>query len=108
MQRATKEEPLAGCPYGLWNEPGLPNWVGHLVTNRLPEHQLLVYDHAIGGVLVGGVGVQIQYTFVRTIAPRPDWAAWTPIDSLFGTPHEFAHGATDPFSPPDSHLGRDK
>lgn len=71
-----------------------PNWVGHLVSKYSPgnkyepngtsESSILVYDYAVGGERVAGVLRQVRHQFVPHVGKRPDWAPWTPGDTLFG------------------------
>jgi hypothetical protein len=73
-----------------YNEPDLPNWVGHFVTEYSPNPELLVYDYAVGGATVLDVQRQILNQFLKHVGPKPEWAPWTAEDTLFG---EFAgHG----------------
>ena len=83
---------------------GEPNWVGHFVTkyspgsNFIPHTELdergtavpssiVVFDYAVGGDAVQGVRTQISRQFFGHIACKPDWAAWTSQDTLFGARH---------------------
>ncbi|KAG6874206.1 hypothetical protein C0995_003752 [Termitomyces sp. Mi166 len=98
--KSTAQDPL-GLPFpGLtWNEEGLPNWVGHLITKYVPrprfiaekkatqdpeylKRPMLVYDCAIGGDTIAGVQRQI-HRFLPSVGQRPDWALWSPASSLF-------------------------
>ncbi|RPD55355.1 hypothetical protein L226DRAFT_468947 [Lentinus tigrinus ALCF2SS1-7] len=86
----TSENPLGvDFPGITYCEPGKPNWVGHLVlqvnAGRDNTNALLVYDYAIGGDRVDGVGRQIREQFLPTLAPKPKWAPWTSSDTLFVT-----------------------
>ncbi|GLB34892.1 hypothetical protein LshimejAT787_0204570 [Lyophyllum shimeji] len=99
---STALQPL-GVPFpgSTWNEPDLPNWVGHLVTKYFPrprfipagveqdaaylERPLLVYDYAKGGDTVTGVRRQIQSRFLPSVGQKPDWASWSSDNSLFIT-----------------------
>ena len=127
-----KVKPDANKPLGVpfpgitWNEPEMPNWVGHLITQYCPEpryspsdaglygksiysmfkricsvrHEeaqaawakspLLVHDYARGGDRVPGVRRQIQELFLPGVGMKPDWAAWTATETLFGKylPHD--------------------
>jgi len=100
----TPSNPL-GVPYpgeDLWtdvtgddNFPELqPNWVGALISKYVPGQKyiprnqtssILVYDFAIGGDTVSGVGHQISYQFISHMGQKPDWASWAPEDTLFIT-----------------------
>lgn len=100
----TASNPL-GVPYpGLtWNEPDLPNWVGHLITKFCPpprydpnaeegqevagytDSPLLVYDYARGGDTIAGVRRQIQEQFLKKVGQKPSWAPWAANNSLFVT-----------------------
>ncbi|KAI0328030.1 hypothetical protein GY45DRAFT_1436490 [Cubamyces sp. BRFM 1775] len=65
-----------------------PNWVGHLVEivkEQRGASSLLVYDYALGGDTVQGVKRQIHHDFLPHLAPKPDWAPWSPDDTLFIT-----------------------
>ncbi|KAI9067916.1 carbohydrate esterase family 16 protein [Trametes sanguinea] len=65
-----------------------PNWVGHLVElvrAQRNESSLLVYNYALGGETASGVKRQIEEEFVPHVATRPEWAPWTPEDTLFAT-----------------------
>ena len=91
-----------GVPYPgteLWTDTEVdnshhPNWVGHLISKYSPgdkyspggssESSILVYDYAVGGEGVAGVLRQVQSQFVPHVGKRPDWAAWSPRDTLFG------------------------
>ena len=83
--RPSKENPL-GVPYpGItWAEDDQPNWVGYLVNDLTPGHDLIVYDYAVGGARVDGVVNQIEKRFIPDIGNRPTWAEWSSDDSLFG------------------------
>lgn len=71
-----------------------PNWVGHLISKYSPgknyepsgssESSILVYDYAVGGQDVAGLLRQIKSEFMPHVGKRPDWAAWSPSDTLFG------------------------
>ncbi|KAH9890405.1 hypothetical protein C8Q73DRAFT_803938 [Cubamyces lactineus] len=65
-----------------------PNWIGHLVE-IVKAHRgtssLLVYNYALGGDTVQGVKRQIHQDFLPYLAPKPDWALWSPDDTLFVT-----------------------
>lgn len=96
----TSENPLGvNFPGETWNEPGLPNWVGYLITEYCPEPRykpggegqveayveapLLVYNYAQGGDTVAGVCRQVDHWFLPNAGKRPEWARWTPETSLF-------------------------
>ncbi|KAG5728039.1 Thermolabile hemolysin [Termitomyces sp. T112] len=100
--KSTAQDPL-GLPFpGLtWNEEGLANWVGHLLTKYVPrpsfiagkdatqdpeylKNPLLVYNYAIGGDNITGVQRQINRFFL-SVGQKPAWAPWTPCNSLFIT-----------------------
>ncbi|TFY83714.1 hypothetical protein EWM64_g297 [Hericium alpestre] len=58
----TPERPLGvDFPGDTYNEPGKPNWVGHLVTM---EHNFLVHDYGKGGAMVDGVRYQVETEFL--------------------------------------------
>lgn len=61
-----------------WTDDGLPNWVGHLVTDFTPH--LRVYDYAKGGETVTGLAHQVQQRFIRGQAKTVSWNA---ANSLF-------------------------
>jgi len=106
---AGKPHPTAAHPLGvpypgedLWTDvtddevnPELqPNWVGILISkyapgqNYIPGSQkssILVYDYAIGGDSVAGVGKQIKHQFIPNVGQKPDWAPWTSKNTLFVT-----------------------
>ncbi|KAJ3758442.1 hypothetical protein EV360DRAFT_43921 [Lentinula raphanica] len=85
----------------MWNEPGTPNWVGHLITKYTPEprykpdtdeqdegyqnNPILVYDYAVGGSTIDGVKQQIGLFFLAQngVGNKPDWAPWTSEETLF-------------------------
>ncbi|KAF8886503.1 hypothetical protein BD779DRAFT_1529984 [Infundibulicybe gibba] len=95
-------EPL-GVPFpGItYNEEGLPNWVGHLITKYIPSPRFqpsgeqeegygedtatLVYDYAVGGARVSGVRNQINSWFLPGVGKHPEWASWTGKNALFFT-----------------------
>lgn len=65
-----------------------PNWVGHLVEivkEQRGASSLLVYDYALGGDTVEGLKRQIHHDFLPHLALKPDWAPWSPEDTLFIT-----------------------
>ena len=89
-------------PGVTYNEPGQPNWVGHLITKYFPgprlnpggeqdgahkSSPLLVYNYARGGDHVMGVKRQIQTLFLPTVGQKPPWGTWSENDSLFGMWH---------------------
>ncbi|PPQ87976.1 hypothetical protein CVT25_001055 [Psilocybe cyanescens] len=103
-----EERPSATDPLGIdfpgltYNESGLPNWVGHLITKYCPEPRynpenrdkqteawnnspLLVHDYAKGGQTVAGVQSQIANLFLPTLGKKPKWAPWTAQETLFIT-----------------------
>jgi len=100
----TAAHPL-GVPYpgeDLWTDvtgddkfPELqPNWVGILISKYAPGQKyiprsqtssILVYNYAIGGDSVAGVGIQIKRRFIPHVGQKPDWAPWTSEDTLFIT-----------------------
>jgi hypothetical protein len=108
---SNEPHPTAANPFGvpypgddLWTDvagddkhPQLqPNWVGILISKYVPgqkyieHHQrssMLVYDYAIGGDMVAGVGIQINRQFIPHVGQKPEWAPWASEDTLFG---EFA------------------
>ncbi|KAF8154742.1 hypothetical protein B0H34DRAFT_852737 [Crassisporium funariophilum] len=99
------DHPTAAQPLGVafpgntYNEEGLPNWVGCLISKHCPpprfnpsvdddeqdedylESPLLVYDYAKGGDTVAGVRIQIEHSFIPTLTKTG--AAWDPVDTLF-------------------------
>ncbi|KAA1466768.1 hypothetical protein DENSPDRAFT_876792 [Dentipellis sp. KUC8613] len=84
--------PTASKPLGVAtpgtpvNEPGYPNWVGHLITSYSHgQSNMLVYDYAVRGDTTPGVTRQITDQFLPTVGRRPRWAAWSPHNSLFVT-----------------------
>lgn len=82
--RPRDEEPLGiAFPGNTYAEPQRPNWVGHLVTNYSINGPLLVYDYAVGGDDVSGVGRQIQDMFLPRVGKKPSWAPWSSLDTLF-------------------------
>ncbi|KAH9946107.1 SGNH hydrolase-type esterase domain-containing protein [Epithele typhae] len=81
----THDEPL-GIPFPgvTWAGPGMPNWVGYLITEHT-HHPLLVYNYAVGGASMPDVRDQIQVNFMPRVGQKPDWAPWTSEDTLFTT-----------------------
>lgn len=94
-------DPLGVAFPGMtYNEPNLPNWVGHLITKYSPpprynpeyiqqqegyhDRPLLVYDYAAGGDTVAGVRRQIQRKFLPGIGLRSEPDSWGPENALFG------------------------
>ncbi|KAJ8699792.1 hypothetical protein PTI98_002879 [Pleurotus ostreatus] len=93
-------EPTPNLPLGTewpgftWNEPDLPNWVGHLLTKYAPGPKynptadqqdeaylaapLLAYDYAIGGATYSGVRHQVERFLRSDYSKKID-----PKDSLF-------------------------
>ncbi|KAI0033342.1 SGNH hydrolase-type esterase domain-containing protein [Vararia minispora EC-137] len=75
--------PFPGAPN---NEPGRPNWIGHLIRSfGHGQANMLVYDYAIRGDTIQGVRGQIASSFVPVIGKKPSWAPWRASDSLFVT-----------------------
>ena len=96
--------PNASQPLGIpfpgstYNEPGLPNWVGYLITKYCPvprfnpsadqqdsdytKSPLLVYDYARGGDTVAGVHQQIKHFFIPSLV-KERVVPWQATDSLF-------------------------
>ncbi|TFK76392.1 hypothetical protein BDN72DRAFT_830957 [Pluteus cervinus] len=84
-----------------YNEPKLPNWVGHLITKYCPpprfdpqyvqqseeyhKEPLLVYDYAVGGDRVLGVRGQVHNRYLRGPGAKPEGSTWTAENSLFVT-----------------------
>ena len=125
--------PTASHPLGVsfpgqtFNEPGLPNWVGHLITKyaleprfvpslneteqdiRCLESSLLVYDYVEGGSRMENVREQIRFSFLPTISKtEANWDHVCPINTLFGKfalPH-FTHNFPRILIPFHSYLGR--
>ncbi len=66
-----------------------PNWVGHFVQTvnaKRIGHPLLVYDYAVSGDTVARMKLwQVEKEFLPHLAPHPEWAPWTPSDTLFVT-----------------------
>ncbi|TFK29984.1 hypothetical protein FA15DRAFT_699550 [Coprinopsis marcescibilis] len=101
-EHPTPLQPL-GTPFpgNTWNEEGLPNWVGHMITKYSPGPRfnpsrveqdeayradpLLIYDYACGGDRVDGVKRQIQRLFLPIVGTKPNWAPWNESNSLFVT-----------------------
>ncbi|KAJ7198856.1 hypothetical protein GGX14DRAFT_373753 [Mycena pura] len=82
----TREQPLGvEFPGTTFTDEGLPNWVGHLVTNYSLGSRLLVYDYAVCGARVYDVENQIQAVFKAHIAEKPAWAPWAAKNALFVT-----------------------
>ncbi|TDL21459.1 hypothetical protein BD410DRAFT_789564 [Rickenella mellea] len=83
-----KERPLGvEFPGRTYNEPGEPNWVGHIVRDLSPcsSSPLLAYDYAVGGQDVHGVGWQVDKLFLPDVGKKPEWARWCEEDTLFIT-----------------------
>ncbi|KAI0077245.1 hypothetical protein K474DRAFT_1707544 [Panus rudis PR-1116 ss-1] len=82
----TERHPL-GLPYpGItWAENDKPNWVGYFVKEFNKDRSLLVYDYAVGGDVVRNMVNRVDRLFIPKIGNRPDFAPWTPDDSLFIT-----------------------
>ncbi|TDL15142.1 hypothetical protein BD410DRAFT_733077 [Rickenella mellea] len=83
-----KERPLGvEFPGRTYNEPGEPNWVGHIVRDLSPcsSSPLLAYDYAVGGQDVHGVVWQVDDLFLPDIGKKPEWARWSEDDTLFIT-----------------------
>ncbi|CAL1704676.1 unnamed protein product [Somion occarium] len=86
MLHPSEEHPLGVVFSGYnWAEDNKPNWVGYLITEFAPGHNILVYDYAVGGDRVDGVVSQIQRHFIPTVGQKPDWAPWSSGDTLFIT-----------------------
>ncbi|KAJ3801352.1 hypothetical protein GGU11DRAFT_769883 [Lentinula aff. detonsa] len=110
--RGGEKAPCAAKPLGvdfpgnsllMWNEHGTPNWVGHLITKYTPEprykpdvdeqdegytdNPILVYDYAVGGSTIDGVKHQVGSFFLgpNGVGTKPDWAHWSPEETLFVT-----------------------
>ncbi|KIY72193.1 carbohydrate esterase family 16 protein [Cylindrobasidium torrendii FP15055 ss-10] len=95
--KPTASLPLSGqkFPGHVWNEPGMPNWVGHLLTqyrdgplfqpegtnDAWNEDPLLVYDYALGGNTLDGVQRQVN-VFLRDMASEMA-ATWKAEETLF-------------------------
>ncbi|KAI0065901.1 hypothetical protein BV25DRAFT_1821605 [Artomyces pyxidatus] len=84
--------PTPAKPFGLpypgtpLTEPGLPNWVGYLITTYANGRaNMVVYDYAVRGDTVPGVARQVAEEFLPSVGKRPSWARWTPSDTLFVT-----------------------
>jgi len=79
------EEPI-GVPFpGVTScETGLPNWVGHLVT-EYSFSPLLVYNYAVSGSTVTNVRMQIESYFYPKVGSKPRPVPWTADNSLFVT-----------------------
>lgn len=91
-----------------WNEPKLPNWVGHFLTtfchpprypwpvddadslaftklmNEWIDNPVLVYDYAKGGDTTAGIKRQVEQSYLPHIGQKPSWAQWRAHESLFG------------------------
>lgn len=84
-----------------YNEEGLPNWVGHLITKysseprfdpsrgedqdpRYKESPLLVHDYATGGRTVEGVKYQVDTMFLPSMGQNISETSWNASNSLFG------------------------
>jgi hypothetical protein len=86
--------PIPGQPLGIqfpgntFAEPGMPNWVGHLVTKHALHGEIMAYCYAVGGATVDGVNRQIRDTFPLEFGKnlKSEWAPldWNPTDTLFG------------------------
>ena len=48
------------------------------------ESPIIVYDYAVGGHTVSGVEHQVMKQFMPHVGRKPEWAAWTAVDTLFG------------------------
>jgi hypothetical protein len=114
----TVSQPLGvSFPGQTYNEPGLPNWVGHLITKYAPEPRfvpslketeqdvrclessLLVYDYAQGGSKTENVLEQIRYSFLPTVAKTEgNWDDVCLINTLFSkfAPPYFTHSYSFP------------
>ncbi|TFK80507.1 carbohydrate esterase family 16 protein [Polyporus arcularius HHB13444] len=66
-----------------------PNWVGHFVQTvnaKRVGHPMLVHDYAVSGDTVARMKLwQVEKEFLPHLAPHPEWAPWTPSDTLFIT-----------------------
>jgi len=124
----TASQPLGvSFPGQTFNEPGLPNWVGHLITKYAPEPRfvpslnemeqdarclessLLVYDYAEGGSRMENVREQIRYSFLPTVAKTEgNWGDVCPINTLFSkfAPPHFTHNLPRVLIQFHSYLGR--
>ena len=98
----TASQPLGvSFPGHTYNEPGLPNWVGHMITTYAPEPRfvpflkgteqdgrclespLLVYSYAEGGSTMENVREQIQYSFLPTVQVKGNWDNECLVNTLF-------------------------
>ncbi|KAF4615032.1 hypothetical protein D9613_003113 [Agrocybe pediades] len=101
-------KPTAKRPLGVeypgrtYNEPDLPNWVGHFLSKYCSEPRynsvrgkkqvkswikspLLVHNFAQGGATVAGIERQVVDIFLPTLGKKPKWAPWTAEGTLFIT-----------------------
>ena len=86
--------PVPGQPLGIefpgetFAEPGMPNWVGHLITKYAPHGEMLAHCYAMGGAMVGSVIAQIRDVFPLQVGGKleSDWAPreWDSTNTLFG------------------------
>jgi hypothetical protein len=85
----TAEDPLGvAFPGSTWTEDDdNPNWVSQLVTEFSANSGILVYDYAVGGDTISGVGRQIHREFIPHVGKKPEWAHWDDKNTLFGTVH---------------------
>ncbi|KAF9814905.1 hypothetical protein IEO21_04849 [Rhodonia placenta] len=82
----TEDQPLGvEFPGVTWSGPDASNWVGSLITEYITHGPVLVYDYAVGGDTVAGVHDQIRIGFLPEVGKRPEWAPWSPTDTLFVT-----------------------
>ncbi|EIM88584.1 uncharacterized protein STEHIDRAFT_155938 [Stereum hirsutum FP-91666 SS1] len=73
-------------PGQVVNEPGHPNWVGHLIRTHSHGHaNFVVWDYAVRGDTAPGVVRQIREQFLPAVGRRPSWANWKPDHTLFIT-----------------------
>jgi len=123
----TESQPLGvSFPGQTYNERGLPNWVGHMITTYAPEPRfvpflketerdvrglesaLLVYSYAEGGSTMENVREQIQYSFLPAVQVEGSWDNECLVNTLFSKfalPYSTCtfQGYLFPFC---SHLGR--
>lgn len=99
VERPNAQQPLGvKFPGYTFNEDGLSNWVGHLISKHCPEPRfdpngvqeeawikspLLVHDYAKGGDIVQGIQRQVERLFLLDLGKRPEWASWTECETLF-------------------------
>lgn len=68
------------------------------------QSPIVVYDYAVGGHTVSGVENQIKQQFMSHVGRKPEWAAWTAADTLFGEFSSTCHRTTFNLTPGSSHL----